>query len=288
MAAHITAASTTATLTAANETGSASATSQTAAHGANPRVEMIALTGIPEIVPGDCLDSIILARLAAAGLALEDGDVLVVAQKIVSKSEGRYASLRRVAVSPEADMLALEIDKDPRLAQLVLDESVAVLRKRPGVVIVEHRNGYVHANAGIDHSNIPFDAEDPKLLLLPVNPDASAAKLRDALHRETGATVAVIINDSAGRAWRNGVIGFAIGTAGIEPVTDLIGSRDRNGNILQVTQIAVADEMAAAASMLMGQGAESLPVILVRGARYNRAECGSKALIRPREIDLFR
>jgi len=171
---------------------------------------------------------------------------------------------------------------------VILRESREVLRARPGVVIVEHRNGYVHANAGIDRSNIASDADDPRLLLLPEDPDASAAALRSALFELTGVAPQVIINDSFGRAWRNGTVGVAIGTAGLLPLKNQIGERDLFGNVLEVTEAAVADELAAAASLVMGQAAEAVPVVLVRGAALAKAETGSRALLRDRAMDLFR
>lgn len=190
--------------------------------------------------------------------------------------------------SEEALALAVQADKDPRLAELILRESREVIRVRPGVVIVEHRNGYVHANAGIDKSNIPNSAEDPQVLLLPSNPDASAAALYDALHQATGVATKIIINDSAGRAWRVGTVGIAIGTAGFVPLFNQVGEQDMFGNTLEVTEAAVADELAAAASLVMGQAAEACPVVLVRGAQLQAAEMGSGSLIREKSLDMFR
>ncbi len=247
-------------------------------------MQLIALPAFPLVEPGDDLPGLIRAALGAAGLRLEDGDLLVVAQKIVSKAENRYVDLTTVEVGEQAHQLADETGKDPRLVQLILDESVAVLRHRTGVLIVEHRNGYVHANAGIDQSNIKQPGDATRALLLPEDPDASAARLRAGL----GGKVNIIINDTAGRAWRNGVVGFALGTAGFEPVVDLIGSQDLFGNTLKITQVAVADELAAAASFVMGQAAEATPVVLIRGARLNPSECNSASLIRARNHDLFR
>jgi coenzyme F420-0:L-glutamate ligase / coenzyme F420-1:gamma-L-glutamate ligase len=163
-----------------------------------------------------------------------------------------------------------------------------VIRVRPGVIIVEHKLGYVHANAGIDRSNIANSLEDPRVLLLPRDPDASARALRAALASLTGVAPQVIINDSAGRAWRHGTVGIAIGTAGLDPVRNQIGERDMFGNILQVTEPAVADELAAAASLLMGQTTQGLPVVLARGAGLAPSEEGSGRLLRDRALDLFR
>jgi coenzyme F420-0:L-glutamate ligase/coenzyme F420-1:gamma-L-glutamate ligase len=252
------------------------------------RVQMTALPGFPMVEPGDDLAALIVAGLDRAQETLRDGDVLVLAQKIVSKSENRYAYLNDVTPSSDAHELAEYVDKDPRLVELILRESVEVLRTRKGAIIVEHRNGYVHANAGIDQSNIQSQSDNPRVLLLPENPDASAAQLRARLRELTGAAVAIIINDSAGRAWRNGVIGFALGTAGLVPLENRIGTRDLFGRALEITEVAVADEIAAAASLMMGQAAEGSPVVLIRGADVSPSEAGSGALIRAREQDLFR
>lgn len=253
------------------------------------RLELIALAGFPQVAPGDDLAVLIADNLAANDLTLEAGDVLVLAQKIVSKAEGRYRRLAAIEPGPRALELARQADKDPRLVELILGESKEVLRVRPGVIIVEHRQGYVHANAGIDRSNIPDTTEDPQVLLLPEDCDASAARLRAGLAGLSGGIdVQVIINDSAGRAWRNGTVGMALGTAGLEPLFNQVGEYDLFGNLLQVTEAAVADELAAAASLVMGQAAEGLPVVLVRGARLRRANGGSHSLLRPRAMDMFR
>lgn len=249
------------------------------------RYQLFALEQFPRVHSGDDLAALIRRALEHNQLQLEDGDVLVLAQKIVSKSENRYVSLDEVEPSAEALAWADKIDKDPRLIELILRESVEVVRSRPGLMIVEHRLGYVHANAGIDQSNLE-SSDDERVLLLPENPDVSARQLKQNFAGE--ADISVIINDSAGRAWRNGITGFAIGTAGFEPVQDMVGHRDMNGRELQATQIAVADELAAAASFGMGQADEGLPVVLIRGARLRKSASGSEALIRAREQDLFR
>lgn len=252
------------------------------------RLELIALEGFPLVEPGDDLCRLLVDSLHYNGLQLQAGDVLVLAQKIVSKAEGRYVRLTDIAPGPEAIALAERADKDPRLVEVMLAESREVIRVRPGVIIVEHRLGYVHANAGIDRSNIANSAQDPRVLLLPQDPDASARALRAELALLTGVTPQVIINDSAGRAWRHGTVGIAIGTAGLDPVRNQIGERDMFGNILQVTEPAVADELAAAASLLMGQTTQGLPVVLVRGAGLSPSEEGSGRLLRDRALDLFR
>lgn len=247
-----------------------------------------AVPGIPLVEPGDDIAALILAALASSELVLEDCDVLVLAQKIVSKAEGRYAYLNDIEASAEAVELAEQCDKDPRHMQVLLNESREIIRKRPGVVIVEHVLGYVHANAGIDRSNIDSDEDNPRLLLLPENPDHSAAELRSSLLASTGVNVNIIINDSAGRAWRNGTLGFAIATAGFEALENRVGEADLYGRPLEVTEVAVADELAAAASFMMGQGDEALPLVLIRGAKLRPSAAGSATLIRDREKDMFR
>ncbi len=251
-------------------------------------LQLIPLGGFPLVEPGDDLALLIDQALKQNGLALQAGDVLVIAQKVVSKAEDCYVRLADVQPSAEAEELARQANKDPRQAELILRESREVLRVRPGVVIVEHRNGYVHANAGIDKSNIASDPADPRVLLLPRDPDRSARELRVKLGRLTGVVVQIIINDSSGRAWRNGTVGIAIGTAGLQPLFNQVGEQDMFGNTLEVTEPAVADELAAAASLIMGQAAEALPVVLARGARLAPAECGSGALLRERSLDMFR
>jgi coenzyme F420-0:L-glutamate ligase / coenzyme F420-1:gamma-L-glutamate ligase len=251
-------------------------------------LQLIPLQDFPLVEPGDDLAHLIAESLGRNDLSLEQGDVLVLAQKIVSKAEGCYVKLADVQPSAKAMELAARADKDPRQAELILRESREVVRVRPGVVIVEHRNGYVHANAGIDKSNIAIDPADPRVLLLPDDPDASAAQLRAQLKLLCGRSPQVIINDSAGRAWRNGTVGIAIGTAGLEPLYNQIGQQDIFGNVLEVTEAAVADELAAAASLVMGQAAEACPVVLVRGANLAVAEGGSGALLRDKSMDMFR
>lgn len=252
------------------------------------QLTLTALQDFPAVEPGDDLAQLILAAMRRQGLSFVDGDLLVIAQKIVSKAENRYAYLNEIEASPRAIALAEKAQKDPRLVELILRESVEVLRTRPGALIVQHRNGYVHANAGIDQSNIASDPDNPRVLLLPEDPDRSAAQLRERLLAVCGMAPAIIINDSAGRAWRQGVIGFALGTSGLVPLENRIGEHDLYGRPLQITEVAVADELAAAASFLMGQAAEGTPVIHVRGARLKASEQGSAALIRPPRQDLFR
>tara|TARA_R110001599_G_scaffold69414_4_gene195485 strand:- start:14704 stop:15471 length:768 start_codon:yes stop_codon:yes gene_type:complete len=252
------------------------------------RLELIPLEGFPEVAPGDDLATLIHASLEHNGLQLQAGDVLVLAQKIVSKAENRYRRLAEVEPGERACELARQADKDPRLVELILRESREVLRVRKGVIIVEHREGYIHANAGIDRSNIQTDAEDPRVLLLPQDCNASAARLREALGALCDIAPQIIINDSSGRAWRVGTVGLALGCAGLDPLFNQIGDCDRFGNRLEVTEPAVADELAAAASLVQGQAAEGLPVVLARGARLRPATGDARTLLRPREQDMFR
>lgn len=251
------------------------------------QLSLTALPDFPAVEPGDDLAGIVLSALERNALRLVDGDLLVIAQKIVSKAENRYVHLNTVTPSPRALELAPQVDKDPRLVELILRESVEVLRHRVGAVIVRHRKGYVHANAGIDQSNIASDPDNPRVLLLPEDSDVSAARLRAQIRERCGADVAIIINDSAGRVWRQGVIGFAIGTAGFVPLENRIGETDLYGRPLQITEVAVADELAAAASFLMGQAGEGRPMVHVRGAQLQASDAGSTALIRPPQQDLF-
>ena len=252
------------------------------------RLSLVALPGLPEVRPGDDLPALLLAAVARLGDRLIDGDVLVLAQKIVSKAEGRYARLADVTPSPRAIELGKAADKDPRVVELILGESVEVLRQRPGVIVVEHKHGYVLAHAGIDASNVEPEGEDERVLLLPADPDASAARIRAALEAASGARLGVIVNDSLGRAWRNGTMGAALGASGLPCLLDLRGKPDRHGRTLRVTEIGAADEVAAAASLLMGQADEGRPAILVRGFPYALREGSARELIRPRTMDLFR
>jgi len=247
-----------------------------------------ALPGLPEIERGAHLGELLARALRDANLELERGDVLVIAQKIVSKAEGRRVALADVVPGARAKDLAGVVDKDPRLVELMLRESREVLRMRRGALIVEHRLGFVMANAGIDRSNVPSVHGEDTVLLLPEDPDASARGLRDELMHAFGVEVGVVINDSFGRAWRNGVAGVAIGVAGLPALVDMRATRDREGRPLQVTLVAAADEIAAAASLLMGQADESVPAVLARGFPYALRESTVQELIRPRAEDLFR
>jgi len=252
------------------------------------RLELVALPGLPLVEPGDDLPALILAALDRAGIRLAPGDVLVVAQKIVSKAEGRYADLASVTPSDEARRLAAETEKDPRLVELILGESRRVLRHRPGLVIVEHKLGFVMANAGIDASNIPGGAEGERVLLLPQDPDASCRRLRRALQAATGVAPAIVMNDSTGRAWRNGTVGIALGVVGLEALVDLRGRPDLFGRPLRVSLVGLGDQLAAAGSLVQGEADEGTPVALVRGFDADAGNGGVAALIRSPEDDLFR
>jgi coenzyme F420-0:L-glutamate ligase / coenzyme F420-1:gamma-L-glutamate ligase len=251
----------------------------------NAGLQLFALPGIPLVRRGDDLAGLILQALKRCELALAQGDVLVIAQKIVSKSEGRYVELSAVHPSPRAAELAELTGKDPALVEVILRESREVLRVRKGLIIVEHRLGYVLANAGVDASNV---GDERQVLLLPADPDASCDRLRAAIRAATGTEVGVLINDSWGRAWRVGAIGAALGVSGIPALADLRGVPDLFGRKLRTTEVAAADELAAAASLMMGQAGEGRPVVLARGFPYAGAEGRGADLIRDKHQDLFR
>lgn len=248
------------------------------------------LKNIPFIRQGDSLADILLKSLNEQDLNLEDNDILVLAQKIVSKSEGRMVNLANIQPSQRAIELAPEIDKDPRLIELILQESNEVLRVRKGVIVVEHKLGFVCANAGIDHSNVMGEGNTNEdfVLLLPEDPDASAKKLREEIKQRTQKDIAVMIIDSHGRAWRNGTVGICIGLSGISALIDERGWKDLFGYTLKATIVGVADELAAAASLVMGQAAEGTPAVHVRGYPYPLGEGSLKELIRPKDLDMFR
>jgi len=255
------------------------------------------LLNIPLIRHGDNLADIVLNSLQENKIELQDNDIFVLAQKVVSKSEGRTMNLVTVTPSQRAIELAKQTEKDPRVVELILQESNEVLRTRVGAIIVEHKLGFVCANAGIDHSNVdspllsgegPGVRSEDWVLLLPAEPDRSAEKMRSDIQSKSGKRVGILIIDSHGRAWRNGTVGVAIGIAGIPGLEDLRGKPDLFGFKLQVTTVGVGDELAAAASLMMGQAAEGTPVVHVRGFPYPLREATLKELIRPKEQDLFR
>lgn len=247
------------------------------------------LAGLPIIKPGDDLADLIADVIKHAEMNLADGDILVIAQKIISKSEDRFVNLNDISPSERALELAQHVDKDARLIELVIEESKSILRYRSGTIIVEHRLGFVCANAGIDHSNVRKDNDsDQWVLLLPENPDRSADGIRRSLEKWSNKRIGVMVIDSHGRAWRLGTVGVAIGLSGIPGIEDLRGDADMFGRTLRVTQVGVADELAAAASLMMGQAAEGTPVVHVRGFPYPLREGSLQELLRPEEEDLFR
>jgi len=248
------------------------------------------LSEIPLIRQGDNLADIVLNALQENIIVLEDNDILVFAQKIVSKAEGRAVNLVSVTPSQRAIELAEQTEKEPRLVELILQESNEVLRTRPGTIIVEHKLGFVCANAGIDHSNVAGagNAAEEWVLLLPAEPDRSAELIRKEIEARTGKQIGILIIDSHGRAWRTGTVGVAIGISGLPGLQDLRGQADLFEFTLRITQVGVADELAAAASLVMGQAAEGTPIVHVRGFPYSLREGSLKELIRPKEQDLFR
>ncbi|HEY6335058.1 MAG TPA: coenzyme F420-0:L-glutamate ligase [Alphaproteobacteria bacterium] len=256
---------------------------------ATSTVTLTALPDIPLVQPGDDLGALLIEAIEAGGYDLRHRDVLVVAQKIVSKAEDRYVNLVDVTPSPRAVELASAVNKDPRLVEVILSESTEVVRHRGEVLIAAHRLGFVMANAGVDQSNIEHPGGAERVLLLPEDPDRTCAALKARLDAHFRVETGVAINDSFGRAWRNGVVGVALGAAGLPSVIDMVGEPDLFERRLRVTQLAFADEIAAAASLLMGQAAEGQPVVLVRGLDWGeRPAMAARGLIRPKELDLFR
>ena len=251
-------------------------------------LEVVPLRGLPLIRAGDDLVELIASALKLNGVTPRAGDVLVVAQKIVSKAEGRLVDLATIEPSAQALALAVDVDKDPRLVEVILSESIRVVRARRGVLIAEHKLGFIMANAGVDQSNVGPADRSHRVLLLPENPDRSAETMRRGLAALTGIDVAVVINDSFGRPWRQGSAGVAIGVAGLPALIDLRGRPDLFGRRLDVSVIGFADEVAAAASLLMGQADEGLPAVLVRGLSWSAPESTAASIVRPPNEDLFR
>jgi coenzyme F420-0:L-glutamate ligase/coenzyme F420-1:gamma-L-glutamate ligase len=251
-------------------------------------LRLAALPDFPQVAAGDDLAALTTEALARGGLTLRNDDILVFAQKVISKAEGRRIDLAAIVPGAGALELAQSVQKDPRLVELILRESRRVVRSAKDVLIVEHRLGLVMANAGIDQSNVADPASGDFALLLPEDPDASAARLRERLRALSGCEPGVVISDSFGRPWRVGTVGVAIGCAGVAATLDLRGQKDLFGRPLRVTVVGHADEIAAAASLLMGQGSEACPVILVRGLRSRAPHQPAAALIRPQQQDLFR
>jgi coenzyme F420-0:L-glutamate ligase/coenzyme F420-1:gamma-L-glutamate ligase len=256
--------------------------------GSFEQLTITAVRGISEVRAGDDLASAIVAALATMHVILQKHDVLVVAQKIVSKAEDRFADLRSVVPGMRAQELAVVTHKDARLVELILSESTEVLRACTDVLIVRHRLGFVMANAGVDRSNVPSGEGAQTVLLLPQDPDASATRLQEALERRFGVELGVVISDSFGRPWRNGVINIALGAAGLPALLDRRWEPDREGRPLEVTEVAIGDALAAAAGLVMGEAAEGVPVAIIRGVVWAAPARNGRALIRPVEKDLFR
>lgn len=251
-------------------------------------VTLTPIPGIPLVRPRDDLAELLILACERQAISPKEGDVLVLAQKVVSKAEARYIDLATVVPSAQAQSLAAEVEKDPRLVEVILGESRRVVRRRPGILIVEHRLGFVMANAGVDRSNVDPEAGAEPVLLLPRDPDGSAATLLARISAHFGKPLAVIISDSWGRAWRRGTVGVALGAAGLPTVMDLRGRPDLFGHELRVTETGFADEIASAASLLMGQAAEATPAVLVSGLSWSAPSMPASALLRPPEEDLFR
>ncbi|MBB5055202.1 coenzyme F420-0:L-glutamate ligase/coenzyme F420-1:gamma-L-glutamate ligase [Afipia massiliensis] len=241
------------------------------------------LRGFPLVQKGDDIVDLIHAALQTTGVSLEQNDIIVIAQKVISKAEGRSVDLNDIVPSARAIELSAAAEKDPRLIELILSESNEVLRVRPGVIIVEHRSGLVMANAGIDRSNVSGN----QALLLPLDPDGSSSRIRDGLSKRAGVHIGVMIIDSIGRAWRNGTIGTVIGASVVPTLLDLRGQPDLFGRPLETTEVGWADELAAAASLTMGQASEGRPAVLVRGVEISGAGT-ARDMLRPKEKDLFR
>jgi coenzyme F420-0:L-glutamate ligase / coenzyme F420-1:gamma-L-glutamate ligase len=249
-------------------------------------ISIIPLTGIPLIKPGDDLPRILGDAIERLADNLQVSDVLVIAQKIVSKAEGRYVDLDQVTPSPVAIEVAQQCRKDPRLIEVILSESQSVVRVRPDLIITRHRLGFVSANAGVDRSNVAPDGIE-RVLLLPIDPDRSASRIRSALRGRFGVDVGVIIADSHGRPHRMGTVGVAIGLSGLPGVEDWRGRKDLFGYTLQHTEVGVADQIAGAGTLMLGQAAEAIPAVIVRGAPFEQREGSAQEINRPREMDLF-
>ena len=246
------------------------------------------LGGLPLVAAGDDLAALLIAAMERCRPAPRDGRVLIVAQKVVSKAEGRFVDLAAVEPSARAQELALVVDKDPRLVEVILSESEAVVASRRGVLIVAHRLGFVMANAGVDQSNVGPSDQGEVALLLPRDPDGWCATTRDRISAHFGVSVAVVMADSFGRAWRVGTVGVALGAAGLPALLDCVGEPDLFGRALRVTQIGVADEIASAASLLMGQAAEGIPAVLLQGLAFTQPHRTAASLVRDKASDMFR
>jgi coenzyme F420-0:L-glutamate ligase / coenzyme F420-1:gamma-L-glutamate ligase len=248
---------------------------------------LTALAGLPLIKTGDDLAALLIAALQRMRIVPQNKDIIVIAQKVVSKAEGRFVDLKNIVPSPHAIALAQEVNKDARLVEVILSESDEIIRKQRDVLIVAHRLGFIMANAGVDQSNVAGEESD-QVLLLPRDPDASAAMLKTRLDREFGVDLGIVINDSFGRPWRYGVVGVTLGAAGLPVLRNMINVPDLFGRKMRVTEVAVADEIAAAGSLLMGQGAEGQPAVLLRGLEWDALATPASVLLRPKQTDLFR
>ena len=256
--------------------------------GPHTAVSLTAIPGVPSVHPGDDVAALLADAMEIAAMSPRDGDVLVVTHKIVSKAENRYRTLAEVEPSARARELAEVTGKDAAVVELILSESREVVRARPGLIISEHRCGIVMANAGIDQSNVADAGGLARVLLLPEDADSSSAAIREAFAARFDVRIGVVVSDSVGRAWRNGIVGLALGAAGLPALRDLRGRPDREGRALEVTQVGFADAIASAAQLLMGEADEGLPAVLVRGLEWHEAPLPAAALIREREQDLFR
>lgn len=246
-------------------------------------MQLIVLKGIPKVKRGDDLAELTFRAAEKQNISLEENDVIVLAQTIISKSEGNVINLREVKPSKLAERMAVRLDKDPREVEVILQQSSEIVRLSH-VIISRTKHGFICANAGVDHSNV-----DPEYVtILPDDPDASAVKVRDSIKRKLNVNVAVIITDTQGRAFRRGCVGVAVGVAGMNPLLDLRGRRDLYGKELRVTITSPADALAAAAAAVMGEASEGTPVVVVKGASYDRSHGSARELVRPPEQDLFR
>lgn len=253
----------------------------------NTELHLFTIPNIPEVRPADDIAAMILQALKKADMTLQTGDVLVIAQKIVSKAEGRLVNLESVEPGPQALAVAEETGKDPRLVELVLAESEEIARKVPGILLTRHHKGIVSANSGIDRSNVAQEEDGTTVLLLPVDSDQSALRIHESIQAATGLRLGVIVSDTLGRPFRMGTVGVAVGVAGMLALWSRRGEQDRYGYELKATSVGLADEIATAAGILMGQGAEGLPVVIVRGLSLPDGEGTSADLTRPKESLLF-
>tara|TARA_Y100000588_G_scaffold340346_1_gene383654 strand:+ start:3570 stop:4331 length:762 start_codon:yes stop_codon:yes gene_type:complete len=249
-------------------------------------IEIIPITGIPEIHPNDSIFEKISNQMEKLGVSYIKNDILCIAQKIVSKSENQYANLKEIVPTEDAIKIAQRDDRDPRLVEAVIRESNEIIIATEKALIVEHRTGMVCAHAGIDRSNLP--GEEDTILLLPKDADLSARKIREEVLKKEQVEIAVIVVDTQGRAFRRGVVGVSIGSSGLESLSDLRGEKDRSGKPLLITILAQADEIAAAASMAMGQAGESIPAVIIRGLNYRKNNISSSELYRSKDEDFFR